>query len=71
MQAASQKTEICLNIPKLSIYGDKQRIQQLLMNLLTNAVKFTQSGKIYVTAWIKEPRVRHSPTKNAVETIIQ
>jgi hypothetical protein len=29
------------------------------MNLLSNAVKFTQGGTITVSAWFKEPRIKH------------
>jgi signal transduction histidine kinase len=66
MQAASHKTEIIVKVPKWHIIGDKQRIQQVCMNLLSNAVKFTMDGKITITAWIKEPRVKHvSATSSA------
>ena len=30
------------------------------MNLISNAVKFTLDGKITVTAWLKDPRIKHS-----------
>lgn len=32
-----------------SIYSDKQRIKQLLLNFLTNAVKFTEKGEISIS----------------------
>jgi len=39
------KTEIAVNIPE-SIYGDRNRIKQILINLLVNSVKFTERGEI-------------------------
>ena len=41
------ETKIDANIPKL-ISGDQTRLSQILMNLLTNALKFTKNGKVLV-----------------------
>ena len=38
-----------------TIIADKQRVQQVCMNLLSNACKFTQDGIIEVNAWVIGP----------------
>ncbi len=48
------KTEIDGNVPN-RLYGDEVRLKQILINLLGNAMKFTQSGFITLS-------LRHEPT---------
>ncbi|MBO5372790.1 MAG: DegV family EDD domain-containing protein [Lachnospiraceae bacterium] len=43
------KIDISKDIPSM-LYGDEIRIKQILTNLLTNAVKYTQTGSIKLTA---------------------
>ena len=33
------------------VYSDQDKIRQIVLNLLSNAAKFTQQGKISLTAW--------------------
>jgi signal transduction histidine kinase len=44
------KLQTVTEIPQLSpIFSDRQKLKQILLNLLTNAIKFTPQGQVKVT----------------------
>ncbi len=58
------KDEIPEDIPAVS--GDENRLQQILYNLLGNAIKFTESGSITVSAKVQAGMVAVSVTDTGI-----
>lgn len=58
------KNEIGSDIPPVA--GDENRLQQILLNLVSNAVKFTESGDITVSALINANMVEISATDTGI-----
>jgi two-component system, sensor histidine kinase len=57
--ANAKGLELSLNIPKdlvMNVVGDPGRLRQILLNLLSNAMKFTQKGKIEISGRLVEEK---------------
>lgn len=59
IQVKAEEKELCFdvdidkNIPRV-LYGDELRIRQAILNLLTNAIKYTEEGTVTLKAYYKE-----------------
>lgn len=54
-QESGLQLDVEIGIGCESMYSDPLRVQQLLLNLVSNAVKFTHSGRVSVTVSCQEP----------------
>ena len=59
------KLELDKNIPKF-IKGDKGRINQIIMNLAGNAIKFTQKGEVKISTHLIEKTNKKATLKFAI-----
>ncbi|ORZ27507.1 histidine kinase-like ATPase [Lobosporangium transversale] len=72
-QAIAKKLSLVYEIDRkcpVEIMGDVTRIRQILLNLMSNAVKFTKEGSIHVTVTVENlPEVRFEDEQDPVKLL--
>ena len=55
-QKSRLQTVTEVHLPVSAVYSDRQKVKQIVLNLLTNAIKFTPQGQVKVTVGADEER---------------
>ncbi|HEY6529681.1 MAG TPA: two-component regulator propeller domain-containing protein [Cellvibrionaceae bacterium] len=66
---AAQKNLLLLNqVPKTipNVLADEARVQQILMNLITNALKYTEKGRVEIIAQVSEREIALSVSDTGI-----
>lgn len=56
-KAEEKGLEFICDIPDINIFSDKRRVEQILLNLVNNALKFTEKGKVEVKVVKKDGNI--------------
>jgi len=57
IMAEEKELEFVFNVPDINISSDRRRFEQILLNLMNNALKFTEKGKVELEAVKKDKYV--------------
>lgn len=62
------KRQISIDGPNVTVYSDRRRVQQIMVNLVSNAIKFTDpnKGKIHISWSVKDGKLKLSVKDNGI-----